>query len=402
MFLDILVIGDKEHGRVRCVDWMEDFPNIEELDLVIIALSTLTQDIFDRIPDKCKSVSREIETLWTSARPVWCIMEDKLIPSRSGGSPKTLPYTAPSNYDWLPVRVDLDKVKPGPTVHVANSMRAEKFRPYLAKVKRWDTEITGAPGASIYVQLAPIATNKSNKMISAALVWTPTAGSEIALLPKPTACDTHEAIELLIDIATGEDRLEPEWRDRIEIPGISEIDAEVRKREEEIAFTQKQIEELKVKRFEIEKYRDVFSVHEDPQIEAVRRILHDMDIETERTPPKFVVDLLGKEIAVEVTAVADKIGADSDSISQLIRFKQEHRKNEKLVLVANTHKRENPRMRKGKMDFTPEARSMLKGNGICAVTSATLLSIWMLAKEDKTKARKKMLEETGEVRVSSR
>jgi hypothetical protein len=54
------------------------------------------------------------------------------------------------------------------------------------------------------------------------------------------------------------------------------------------------------------------------------------------------------------------------------------------------------------MDFTPEALTMLKGNGICAVTSATLLSIWMLAKEDKTKARKKMLEETGEVRVSSR
>lgn len=399
ILLDILVIGDKKHGRATCVDWMEEFPNIEERDLVIVALSTLTQDIFDRIPGKCKSVSREIETLWTSARPVWCIMEDELIPSRSGGSPKTLPYTAPSNYDWLPVRVDLDKVKPGSTVHVANSMQAEKFRPYLAKVKRWDTEITRVHGAPIYAQLAPIATNKSNKMISAALVWTSTVGSGIALLPKPTACDTHEAIELLIDIATGEDRLEPEWRDQIEIPGISEIDAEVRKHEQEIAVTQKQIEELKVKRLEIEKYCDVFSVHEDPQIEAVRRILHDMDIETERTPPKFVVDLLGKEIAVEVTAVADKIGADSDSLIQLVRFKQGHRKNERLVLVANTHKRENPGLRKGKMDFTPEALSIIKGNEICAMTSATLLDIWMLAKGNKSKARKKILEQIGEVRV---
>ena len=36
--MDILVIGDKKHRRATCVDWMEEFPNIEEFDLVIIAL----------------------------------------------------------------------------------------------------------------------------------------------------------------------------------------------------------------------------------------------------------------------------------------------------------------------------------------------------------------------------
>jgi hypothetical protein len=399
ILLDILVIGDKEHGRVRCVDWMEEFPNIEEFDLIIIVLSNLTQDIFDRIPDKCASISREVQTVWTNGRLVWCIMGDMLVHSRSGRNPKTIPYTVPSSYDWLPVRVVVDRVKPGSSVQVADSISAKKFRLYLEKVKEWDMEIGYPSGMPYHAQFGPIATNKSNKMISAELVWNPSPGSQIALLPKPTACDIHEAVELLIDIATGEDRLEPEWTNQIEIPGILEIDANVRKHEEEIAFTQKQIEELKAKRLELEKYRDVFSVHEDSQIEAVKMILHDMDIETERTRPRFVVDLLGKEIAVEVTSVADKIGADSDSLIQLVRFQQQHRKNEKLVLVANTHKRENPRVRKGKMDFIPEALSILKENGICAMTSATLLGIWTLAKEDKTKARRKILEENGEVRV---
>ena len=68
-------------------------------------------------------------------------------------------------------------------------------------------------------------------------------------------------------------RLEPEWRDQIEIPGISEIDTGIKQREGEAALVQKMISELKAKRIDLEKYRDVFSFHEDPQVEAVKRIL---------------------------------------------------------------------------------------------------------------------------------
>ena len=399
MFLDILVIGDKNHGRAKCVDWMEEFPNIEEFDLVIIALNRLTQEIFDRIPRKPASIAREIGTVWENGRSVWCIMEDVLRPSRPAGGPKAVYGSLPSNYDWLPLPIVVDKVKEGPTVQVVDSMAAEKFRPYLDKVRRWDLEIVDAGLQDRRILLAPIATNKSGKMISAAIVWSTSVEAGILLLPKPTTCDTHEAIEVLIDIATGEDRLESEWRDQIEIPGISTIDTEIMQHEGEFALVQKKINELKAKRQELEKYRDVFSVHEDPQIEAVKRTLQDMNIETERTPPKFPVDLLGKEIAVEVTSIADKIGTSSDAPFQLLRFREKYRKNEKVVLVANTYKREDPKVRKGKMDFTPEVLSMLAANSVCAMTSATLLDIWKLAKQDKTKARKAILQGIGEVRL---
>jgi hypothetical protein len=396
VFLDILVIGDKNHGRATCVDWMEDFPNIEESDLVIITLNTLTQEIFTRIPDKPASIAREIQTVWATGRSVWCIMEEGLNPSRPAGGPKATPYPAPSNYDWLPVPIVVDKVKAGPTVQLVDSMATEKFRPYLDKVKRWDLEIQDDDrllGKGI--ELAPIATNKSGKMISAEIVVS--VGGAICLLPKPTTCSTYEAIEILIDIASGKDRLEPEWRDQIEIPGISKIDTEIQQREAEAALVQKMISELKAKRIDLEKYRDVFSVHEGPQVEAVKKILREIGIETERTQPAFVIDLLGKEAAIEVTSTAGKIDSSSKKMFQLTQFIEKYHKNEKIILVANTYKREDPKTRIGKEDFTPPVIDYLKSNQICAMTSSTLLELW---KKEKSTAKDKIMQTTGELRVS--
>ena len=128
------------------------------------------------------------------------------------------------------------KVKEGSTVQLVDSMAAEKFRPYFDMVKRWDLEIQDDDrllGKS--VELAPIATNKSGKRISATMFVAGMLAAGISFLPKPTTCSTYEAIEVLIDIATGKDRLEPEWRDQIEIPGISKIDTEIKQREAEAA-----------------------------------------------------------------------------------------------------------------------------------------------------------------------
>jgi len=396
MFLDILVIGDKKHGRATCVDWIEEFPNIEEFDLVIIALNTLTQKIFDRISDKPASIAREITTVWVTGRPVWCIMEDPLSPSRRAGGPKAHPYPLPSNYDWLPVPKLVDKVKAGSTLEVEDSPEAQKFRPYFAKVKGWNLEIQHhekLEGKGIFV--SPIATNRSGKMISAAIQVS--IGGAICLLPEPTTCSTHEAIEILIDIATGKERLEPEWMDQIEIPGISSIDSEIKQREGEAALVQRKISELKSKRLELEKYRAVFSVHEDPQVEAVNRILKDMGIETERTQPAFVIDLVGKEAAIEVTSVTGKIDSSSNKMFQLTQFIEKHHKNEKIVLVANTYKREDPKTRRGKEDFTHPVIDFLKANQVCAMTSSTLLELW---KREKSTAKNRIMQTNGELRVA--
>jgi len=147
----------------------------------------------------------------------------------------------------------------------------------------------------------------------------------------------------------------------------------------------------------LEKYRDVFSGHEDPQVEAVKKILREIGIDTERTQPAFVIDLLGKEAAIEVTSTAGKIDSSSKKMFQLTQFIEKYHKNERIILVANTYKREDPKTRTGKEDFTPPVIDYLKSNQVCAMTSSTLLELW---KKEKSTAKDKIMQTTGELRVS--
>lgn len=172
----------------------------------------------------------------------------------------------------------------------------------------------------------------------------------------------------------------------------------------------KQIDELKVdydnrisalrlKWRTLDKYRDVFSVHESPQVDAVRVILRDIEIQVERTKAGFPVDLLGKEVAVEVTSIAGKVNSDSPKMFQLTQFFEKHRTNEKVILVANTYKREHPSARKGKKDFTRPVVDFLKLKQVCALTGVTLINLWRLGVSESVKARKLLLETSGELRI---
>jgi hypothetical protein len=122
---------------------MEEFPNIEEFDIVIIALNTLTQEIFDKIPDKLSTIREQMLTIFNTGRSIWCIMERIMTPSPPQTGPKSRPLfkgmVSPesTNYDWLFAHVSLREVVPSYTVRPVERM----FEPYLQKVKKWDTEI---------------------------------------------------------------------------------------------------------------------------------------------------------------------------------------------------------------------------------------------------------------------
>jgi len=396
--LDILVIGDKQHARATCVDWTEEIPNIEEFDLIIVALNELTQEVFNQIAGKFSKIAEEARTILATGRSVWCIIGEPFLQDRKK-TPKSVPYPPPTNYDLLPIPIDVVKVKEGTSVIVESSPDAKKFKPFFDKVKGWHLEIKWPyhstwPGS----ELNPLATNKSGKWISVVASVADRKGKQY-LLPIPTVCDTREAIETLIDIATGEDRTEPEWRDQVEIPGILTIDTEISQHESEISAVQERIRDLKVKRLELDKYRNVFSVHEEPQVDAVRLVLKDVGFETQKTKPSFPVDLLGKDLAVEVTSIAGKVNSDSPKMFQLLQFFEKYRKNEKVILVANTFKREFPSNRSGKQDFTPQVIGYLQSNEVCAMTCVTLFELWKLAKKDQAKAQKYILQTNGELKV---
>jgi hypothetical protein len=218
----------------------------------------------------------------------------------------------------------------------------------------------------------------------------------VNLLPKPTECDTHEAVEILIDIASGEERFEPEWRKEVDIPGIKHIEDEIARLNDEV---KKKTEELNAKWQELDKYRDIFSVNDDTEVEAVQRILQDIGIRTRKTQSSFPVDLRGNGVAVEVTSVSGKIDTSSPKMFQLTRFFDKHWKNEKVILLANTYKRIRPRDRKRNQDFTPPVVDFLKLKLFCAMTSVTLFELWKLSQKDKAKAKQLILETVGELKL---
>jgi hypothetical protein len=120
---------------------METFPNIEEFDLVIIALPTFTQKILDRIPSKPLSISEQIGTLFETGRPVWCIIEKMLTPTRPEAGPKARPSSVreQSNYDWLFVVPALKVVGEGHSLE--RQKEGDQFEAYLSTVKKWNLEI---------------------------------------------------------------------------------------------------------------------------------------------------------------------------------------------------------------------------------------------------------------------
>jgi hypothetical protein len=401
--LDILVIGDVDHPRATCVHWMGTWPNIEEFDLIIVAQNTLTQEIFDQIPHRPKEIRSQILTVFLTGRSVWCIVEKMLLPSPPKTGPKAKPSSPPSSYDWLFDYPLIRQVTEGSSIRVLD----QKFAPYLQKVRKWGLEIESLYtlkeqlGSIVRVEaegaaLEPIAENKSGKMIGARLIGADEGSGSICFLPKPTECDTHEGIEILIDIATGQERVEPEWRAKLQIPGIDALEKKIDQLKRDY---RKQMDELDAKWQSLDKYRDLFSVHEAPQVDAVILALKDIGFETQKTKPGFPVDLLGNDLAVEVTSIAGKVNSDSPKMFQLLQFFEKHRKNEKVVLIANTFKRELPSDRSGKQDFTPQVIGYLQSNQVCAMTCVTLFELWKLAKKDQAEARKHILQTNGELRL---
>ena len=366
---NILVIGSTKHSRATCVSWLSDFPNVEEYYAVIVDMPSLTQPLFDKLVStdsgKLETLRKQILTLLHTGRSVYSIFSE---PLESGSA---------NSWNWLFVWPDLQKVEPSTSLNVIE----KDLERYFQGLGEWtfELEVKGAPHK-------PLATNRSTKMIATKIVgrfardFPP--GSGLLFLPPLTSYSSQEAIETLIDIILGKaNKVEYPWREKIAIPGLSNIQKEREKLAEQINEIRKKLDEATERYEHVESYRDVFSANDELQVKAVKRMTYDLGIESDLTKPGYVVDLLGNDVAIEVTSDSDKIGTKSDSLTQVSRFIQTERKTEKVILVANTYKRLAIEQRTGRDDFTPEAKSFLESLKVCCMSASTLYSLWTKVQE---------------------
>jgi hypothetical protein len=359
----------------------------------------LNQETFDKIYPKISvELSKEIRTLMDTDREIFCIINEYMVPS-----PPTTGfrgYTAPpsTNYDWLPAKVSVAIEKSGTSITVVD----KRFEKYFENVKQWVfildlyreppilaafqqttgqlfAQVLGETAKLLRYQFLPIAQNKSKKIIAGTLAYQGRKGNEggIHLIPPPTKCTIAEAIEIILDIIHGQpSQSYPVWRSEIDVPGMkilmTKMDDElkgIKKIQERISSLQNEVQRLDV-------YRDMLSSTGHDLERVVQMTLLDLGIPTEPTEEGFPADLIGKDVAVEVTGIKGALNVGSEKVNQTARFRESYRKNEKLIVIANTHAHIAPPERECKTDFTKEVTEYFKAIDVCCVTSKTLLELW--------------------------
>lgn len=370
----ILVIGSLDHSRADCVHWTSPFPNVEEYDTVILDMTSLSQSSFDYIAsneaDKLKALRSEIYTLFDTGRSVYCIFTERLLPTANVPMAKA---TRPTSHDWMFFDLTLKKIKPGESLAEVDP----HLERYFQDLSQWQFEVI--PEASRDYGADAVAKNRSGKWVAAKVY----SEASVYLLPPLDQYSQKEQVDLLIDIILGKKKAaEYGWREQIKVPGLSEIQKEINGHLEEIGKINKEVEDDKKRFFDRESYRDLFSVSDELQVKAVRRVLLDLGIDSNPTKPGFVVDLLGREVAVEVTSNKNKIAADNNSLTQVSRFIQTERKTEKVILVANTYSRQPINERSAKEDFTHQAAEFLRKLDVCYLTAYCLYLLWIRVQEE--------------------
>ena len=88
--------------------------------------------------------------------------------------------------------------------------------------------------------------------------------------------------------------------------------------------------------------------------------MNDFEIVTKETEIGFPADLINTSISVEVTGIKGCLGVSSEKVNQLGRFKENHQKSEKIVLIVNTYCETPVDERKGKLTSHQKCVSILK------------------------------------------
>jgi len=317
-----------------------------------------------------------------------------------------LGYVSPTNYDWLPTKIEVNNQKTGTSINVHD----HRFDTYFEFVDRWNLTISvgtksglGGLIESACFRIDPIAMNKSKKTIAGSLkaIEILKGYGFIHLLPPPTRCNAHQAIEIILDMIYGEEvERVPPWRKDIEVPKIQKFEQKINEKTEEIKRIQQEISTFRSQMQEWDSYRDLLTATGYKLERIVQKALADIGIKTKKTEKGFPADLISNKVAIEITGIKGCVRASSEKVTQTARFKESHRKREKIILIANTHKDLSPKRRKGKMDFSPEVKKYFESLSVCCLTTMTWFKLWrdvIIGKRDPKDIRNKILTKNGEL-----
>lgn len=338
----LLIIGSAPHEKIDSIKWTQPFPDMEKYDFLIIDLTSFPKDYPPMLFNNIGLLKRTARIFIRDNKEIFCIMD----------KPFRIPFKKiPLNYSWIPFpqRLRVNPMLLGRTKMLSD----ERFLEYMENVEKWDNELFWKNTANC--SFDSIAVNRSQNSIAATL----TIGDrgKIHFLPKTTKISDAKAIDLLIGLASREEPEEPPWLDSVEIPELNQTGNPWNN---SIAP---------------EEYRNLFSIDHKKVTKAVQIILEDLGIQTLQTTG-FDLTGLKSNIVVKTASTKGKVEAQNAKVSQLAKFIENQRSNEKIVFVANTYRDLPINDRASKEHIDLPMKLFLETNNAIFLTTLSLYHLW--------------------------
>ena len=338
----LLAIGSAPHEKVDSVEWVQPFPEMEAYDALIIDLTSFPRDYPRTLFSNIGVLKRTARIFVWDNKEIFCLMDKRF----------RVPFKKiPLNYAWIPYpeKFRINPMLLGRSKKLVN----ERFSEYMENVKRWYSELFWKDTANC--SFNPIAINKRQNAIAATL--TINERGKIHFLPKTTTISGSEAIDILVCLATGEKSVDYSWLDSVEIPLMPQTEDQ---------WNSNVAPEL---------YRNLFSVDHKKVVRAIQLMLEDLDIPA---LPNTESDLIGlkSSIIVKTVSLKGKIEAQNAKVTQLAKFVENPRRNQKVIFVANTYKDLPINKRAGKEHIDVSMRLFLEASNVTFLTTLSLYNLW--------------------------
>jgi hypothetical protein len=341
----LLIIGYAPQEKVDSIQWTQSFQDMKKYGSLIIDLTSFPKDYPPTLFNNIGLLKRTARIFIRDNKEIFCIME----------KPLRIPFKKiPLNYSWIPFpqKLTVNPMILGRTMVLTD----EGFSEYMENVEKWENELFWKNTANC--SFDPIAINKSQNPIAVTIIIN--NRGKIHFLPKTTKISRSKAIKLLMDLAAGEELEEPEeypWLDSIEIPEFNET------------------EEPWNNNVAPQEYRNLFSVDHKKVTKAVQIVLEDLSIQTLQDR-EFELIGLKSSIVVKVVSEKGKVETQNSKFSQLAKFIENRRKNEKIIFVANTYRDLPISERANKEHIGLPVKLFLETNNVTFLTTLSMYNLW--------------------------
>ena len=398
----IWVLGSKHPNAHKSISWGSPFPNFANCDILIVNLQSLGIEVFEKRRSELFAEARRyiFDLLMTGEKTVFII--------------------ASSNQDllgWLPIRPNIREIARGEIGDYNVEPPADEYMKMVEDCPYYihDFELHYAldmtspesnyhenysftsmaqqhpnhfrSGVNVYSKIS----NKAKQLVGGSFRYLIRYGYQGAeqfvsgvfhFLPPPTKVTAERAIDIMVNILTGGELMEspPPWENKIDLPGLQDVQHQIVQREEEKETLIKDIERLRDKEDKLIKVRrllwtkgtplenivkDAFVFLEFPEIRRIREEnLEDWVIDF-----KFIPDY--KHAVFEIKGADERTClADLTQCNKWVEDYMLENKKVKGIFVPNQHRLSDiPKSQKKREHFEENEKDYARTREICILPS---------------------------------